>query len=117
MSTVREQNAPAGMDDEKHISSQEAKGLEEHSDVTPDNASGDGSPLQDGVKAIEAISQAWTRTALVIAYFSIFLMAFVTSLEGQVINSLLIFVTSSFQNHSMVSTINVVQGVINGALL
>ncbi|CAG9949910.1 unnamed protein product [Clonostachys rosea f. rosea IK726] len=116
MGTGREQqNAPAGMDDEKHISSQEAKGLEEHSDVMPDNASGDGS-LQDGVKAIEAISQAWTRTALVVAYFSIFLMAFVTSLEGQVINSLLIFVTSSFQNHSMVSTINVVQGVINAVV-
>ncbi|VUC33960.1 unnamed protein product [Clonostachys rosea] len=115
MSTVREQNAPAGMDDEKHIRSQEAEGFEEHSDVTPDNATGDGS-LQDGIKAIEAISQAWTRTALVIAYFSIFLMAFVTSLEGQVINSLVVFVTSSFENHSMVSTINVVQGVINAVV-
>jgi hypothetical protein len=44
------------------------------------------------------------------------LMAFVTSLEGQVQTSLTVFVTSSFQSHSLVSTIGVVQGVINGSL-
>jgi hypothetical protein len=43
------------------------------------------------------------------------LMAFVTSLEGQVQTSLTVFVTSSFQSHSLVSTIGVVQGVINGS--
>jgi hypothetical protein len=70
--------------------------------------------LQDGVKGIEAISQSWTKIGLGVAYLGIFLMAFVTSLEGQVTGSVTIFVTSSFSQHSLVSTINVVQSVILG---
>lgn len=41
-------------------------------------------------------------------------MAFITSLEGQVTGSVTVFVTSSFSEHSLVSTVNVVQGVILG---
>lgn len=45
------------------------------------------------------------------------LMAFTTSLEGQVTLPLLVYVTSSFRQHSLVSTVSVVQGVINGRSL
>ena len=84
--------------------------------VVDDTESSDQS-LQDGVKGIEAISQTWTKTGLGVAYLGILLMAFVTSLEGQVTGSVTIFVTSSFSQHSLVSTINVVQSVILGTFL
>lgn len=45
---------------------------------------------------------------------SIFLMAFTVSLEGQVTYSLTAFAVSSFNNHSLLSTVFVVQGVVNG---
>ena len=45
---------------------------------------------------------------------SILLMAFVVSLEGQVTYSLAAFAVSSFNNHSLLSTVYVVQGVVNG---
>ena len=45
---------------------------------------------------------------------SIFLMAFTVSLEGQVTYSLAAFAVSSFNNHSLLSTVYVVQGVVNG---
>jgi hypothetical protein len=45
---------------------------------------------------------------------SVFLMAFTTSLEGQVTFPLTAFATSSFNQHSLVSTVYVVQGVVNG---
>lgn len=45
---------------------------------------------------------------------SIFLMAFSTSLEGQVTYSLSVFATSSFYQHSLVATVLVVQQVVNG---
>lgn len=48
---------------------------------------------------------------------SIFLMAFSTSLEGQVVQSVSVFATSSFQTHSLISTVYVVQGVVNGNFL
>ncbi|RSL81814.1 hypothetical protein CEP51_005587 [Fusarium floridanum] len=87
-------------DDEKHKS---------HADEIPPTTNED---VLDGVKGIEAISKTWTKTSLAVAYGSLLLMAFITSLEGQVTGSVLIFVTSSFQSHSLVSTISVVQAVI-----
>jgi hypothetical protein len=41
-------------------------------------------------------------------------MAFTVSLEGQVTYSLAAFAVSSFNNHSLLSTVYVVQGVVNG---
>ncbi|KAK3313517.1 siderophore iron transporter mirC [Apodospora peruviana] len=47
---------------------------------------------------------------------SIFLMAFTTSLEGQVTYSLAAFAVSSFNNHSLLSTVYVVQNVVNAVI-
>jgi MFS family permease len=43
-------------------------------------------------------------------------MSFCTFLEGQVTYSLSIFATSSFDNHSLISTVLVVQQVINAII-
>jgi hypothetical protein len=44
-------------------------------------------------------------------------MAFTVSLEGQVTYSLAAFAVSSFNNHSLLSTVYVVQGVVNGVYI
>lgn len=88
--------------------------------------------LQDGVRKIEAINLTWTTRSLTIAYVrfvvvysyglgsadsrSIFLMAFCTSLEGQTIMSLSAYATSAFSRHSLISTVLVVQNVVNGEI-
>ncbi|KFA80910.1 hypothetical protein S40288_07984 [Stachybotrys chartarum IBT 40288] len=72
--------------------------------------------IQDGVRGIEGIALAWTGWYLLAAYCSIMLIAFATSLEGQVTVSLLPFVTSSFQHHSLISTISVVRNVIDAVI-
>lgn len=41
-------------------------------------------------------------------------MAFCTSLEGQTVSSLSAYATSSFSKHSLISTVLVVQNVVNG---
>ncbi|KAJ8125340.1 hypothetical protein O1611_g8297 [Lasiodiplodia mahajangana] len=103
-------------------------GLNRQSDVVMDNLAnapdGDGErrsepngaeeETQDGVKAIEAISMVWSKWGLLAAYFGIFLMAFTTSLEGQVTYSVVAFATSSFSSHSLIATVYVIQGVVNG---
>ncbi|TGJ85622.1 hypothetical protein E0Z10_g3149 [Xylaria hypoxylon] len=71
---------------------------------------------QDGVKAIEAISMAWSKWGLIAAYIGIFLMAFTTSLEGQVTYSVVAFATSSFSSHSLIATVYVIQGVVNAVI-
>lgn len=56
----------------------------------------------------------WSKWGLIAAYFGIFLMAFTTSLEGQVTYSVVAFATSSFSSHSLIATVYVIQGVVNG---
>ncbi|KAI0971843.1 siderophore iron transporter mirC [Xylaria arbuscula] len=96
------------------------------SDETKDrvDAAADGERLissgaeetQEGVKAMEAISMAWSKWGLIAAYCGIFLMAFTTSLEGQVTYSVVAFATSSFSSHSLIATVYVIQGVVNAVI-
>lgn len=44
--------------------------------------------------------------------FRIYLMAFATSLEGQVTTNLTVYATSAFSAHSLVSTVTVVQSIV-----
>jgi MFS family permease len=67
---------------------------------------------QAGVRRIEAVSKAWTKTSLIIAYVTLLLIANITSLEIQVTSALTPYATSAFSQHSLVSTIYVVQGVV-----
>ncbi|MCJ1422296.1 hypothetical protein MMC29_000176 [Sticta canariensis] len=69
--------------------------------------------VQPGVKNIEAISQTWTQSSLISAYIGIFLLAFFTSLEAQTTINLTVYATSAFKLHSLVSTVLVVQNVVN----
>ncbi|GKZ23072.1 hypothetical protein AbraIFM66951_009004 [Aspergillus brasiliensis] len=72
--------------------------------------------VQEGVRKIEAINLTWTTRSLIIAYVSIFLMAFCTSLEGQTVMSLSAYATSAFSKHSLISTVLVVQNVVNAVI-
>ncbi|GIC84862.1 siderochrome-iron transporter MirC [Aspergillus udagawae] len=72
--------------------------------------------VQEGVRKIEAINLTWTVRSLVIAYVSIFLMSFCTSLEGQTVASLGAYATSAFSKHSLISTVLVVQNVVNAVI-
>ncbi|KAI0816630.1 siderochrome-iron transporter MirC [Xylaria sp. FL0064] len=97
--------------------SDEAKDM---TDTAPDGSerpvSSGTEETQDGVKTIEAISMAWSKWGLIAAYCGIFLMAFTTSLEGQVTYSVVAFATSSFSSHSLIATVYVIQGVVNAVI-
>ncbi|KAI9886491.1 MAG: hypothetical protein M1823_001671 [Watsoniomyces obsoletus] len=91
----------------------------------PEDDEGNASPTtstesiiepQAGVKKVEAVSLTWTKWGLISAYIGIFLIAFSTSLEGQTVLSLSIYATSSFQKHSMLAVVFVVQGIINAVI-
>ncbi|PGH13235.1 siderophore iron transporter mirC [Helicocarpus griseus UAMH5409] len=79
-------------------------------------SSSSGSAVQEGVRKIEAISKTWTKRSLIVAYIGIFLMAFSTSLEGQTVLALSAYATSSFSKHSLISTVMVVQNVVNAVV-
>jgi hypothetical protein len=98
-----------------------------------ESASDHGSEIQAGVRKVEAISASWTKWGLVIAYVAyvrlirflplwearltdlirLLLIANCTSLEVQVTSAMTPFATSAYRAHSLVSTVTVVQGVVN----
>lgn len=108
-----------GLAADSHSSSHDhdhVHGHDSNDNGRPPSPSASEASGQDGVKAIEAISMTWTKWGLIAAYFSIFLMAFTTSLEGQVTYSVVPFATSSFQTHSLISTVYTIQGVVNAVI-
>ncbi|QDS75197.1 hypothetical protein FKW77_008748 [Venturia effusa] len=79
-------------------------------------ASTDDGTEQAGTKKIEAITSSWSRWGLIVAYVSLMLMANSTSLEVQVTSIMTPYATSAYSAHSMVSTISVIQGVVNSVI-
>ncbi|TPX69612.1 hypothetical protein SpCBS45565_g02341 [Spizellomyces sp. 'palustris'] len=68
---------------------------------------------QNGVKALDAAYKLLTRTEFAIIYVGIFLVIFVYSLDTNTYGTLLPFITSSFQQHSGLSLLMAVSGVVN----
>ncbi|GAB7351820.1 hypothetical protein MBLNU459_g2386t2 [Dothideomycetes sp. NU459] len=67
---------------------------------------------QAGVKKLEATAAMWSKWSLIFAYAGLYMMAYSTSLEGQVTTNLTVFATSSFSAHALISTVEVIRGVV-----
>ncbi|EKG20987.1 Fungal trichothecene efflux pump [Macrophomina phaseolina MS6] len=70
--------------------------------------------IQDGVKRVEAITQAWTMKTLFITAVLIYICSFVNSMQQQITGNLGIYVTSAFSQHSLIATTQVLSSVIAG---
>ena len=69
---------------------------------------------QSGVQNIEAITVAWTNTALAVVYVMIWLIYFVEGLLSGVNGALSPYVTSYFAQHSLTPTVAILSSVIGG---
>ncbi|KAH7419589.1 siderophore iron transporter-like protein [Cadophora sp. MPI-SDFR-AT-0126] len=65
-----------------------------------------GSNTQNGVRNMEAVAMTWTKWGLIFAYIRCV----------RQVQSVSVFATSSFQTHSLISTVYVVQGVVNAVI-
>ncbi|TGZ80894.1 putative siderophore-dependent iron transporter [Ascodesmis nigricans] len=74
--------------------------------VTPD------SEKQAGVEKIEAVSSAWTKKGLIVAYFGVFLGSTLYALEAMTTFAYIPAATSAFQLHSGLATVAVVTNVL-----
>ncbi|KAK9457857.1 major facilitator superfamily domain-containing protein [Dipodascopsis uninucleata] len=68
--------------------------------------------VEVGVLKSQILSQTWTRPALHVAYAGLFALAFTTSLAGQTAGLLTPFATSSFNLHSLLAMVQVVQNIL-----
>ncbi|KPA35404.1 major facilitator superfamily, partial [Fusarium langsethiae] len=73
-------------------------------------------PLPDrGVVRMEAIVAQLTNVKRVAFFSSVFLISFFLGLDFLTRNSYTAFATSSFQQHSLLATVNVIRGVVAAA--
>ncbi|RSM08114.1 hypothetical protein CEP52_004813 [Fusarium oligoseptatum] len=73
--------------------------------------------LDQGVQAVRAMTQVWTRKHLVIAYLLIWLISFIQAFSSGIISTLTPFVTSSFQSHSLTATTSIVSNLVSGLII
>ncbi|KAI4858925.1 putative siderochrome-iron transporter [Hypoxylon rubiginosum] len=69
---------------------------------------------QDGVRDIEAITQTWSKKMLIITYVWLLIVNFVLAFESSMSGSLIAYVTSDFQKHSLLTTAQVVASIVGG---
>ncbi|EPE32480.1 MFS general substrate transporter [Glarea lozoyensis ATCC 20868] len=69
---------------------------------------------QPGVQNIEAVTVAWTKTALIVAYVMLWLIYFVEGTLSGTNAALNPYVTSDFAQHSLTPTVGILSSVIGG---
>ncbi|KAL5323802.1 hypothetical protein ACEPPN_008344 [Leptodophora sp. 'Broadleaf-Isolate-01'] len=84
--------------------------------VNSNNANFEGltPEFQRGIQKMQATTQVWSTTHLVLAYISIWVIYFVTALQGTMAGALTPYVTSSFQEHSLTATVSIVSSLMSG---
>ena len=86
-----------------------------HSSPDPDDdESTVDAHAQPGVQNIEAVTVAWTTTALIFAYVMIWLTYFVEGMLSGTAAALNPYVTSAFAQHSLTPTVGILSSVIGG---
>ncbi|KAF7193848.1 MFS siderochrome iron transporter 1 [Pseudocercospora fuligena] len=103
---------------ELHISEHVSDhGSQPNAGIFPDDTLNDksiDSNFQAGVQKAEAVTIAWSPTALVVCYITIWLVYFVQGILAGVSTALLPYVTSDFAAHYLIPTTSVVSQVIGG---
>ncbi|KAF4548188.1 MFS siderochrome iron transporter 1-like protein [Elsinoe fawcettii] len=100
------QHAPSATGNEKNTIASESPELS-------DNDSFD-SEAQNGVKEVEALTSAWDKKSLMIAFAFVYIIYVVDSLQQQMATVFTPYVTSSFSLHSLTATTGILSNLIGG---
>ncbi|KIW12504.1 hypothetical protein PV08_09781 [Exophiala spinifera] len=84
-----------------------------------DKSPRDTTPAEDaqlGVKKIEAVTLAWSKTALATILILIWLLTLVNNFKSTIVLSLTPFATSDWQSHSLLTVIGIVSNAMTAAV-
>ncbi|PGH05894.1 hypothetical protein GX51_02675 [Blastomyces parvus] len=107
---VEEKQSAGGGDDK------EGGGPPPDQGITSDTDESLSADAQDGVRKIQATTQVWSRGHLIFAYVMIWVITFVDTMQQGMSNSLLPYVTSSFQLHSLTAATGIMSNIIGGLI-
>ncbi|KAJ5747565.1 uncharacterized protein N7511_009261 [Penicillium nucicola] len=89
--------------------------------VTPANASEENPEAptentQRGVRDVEAITLSWSKTMLIAVFVNIWFLYFVNAMQSSINYSLMSYVTSDFESHSLLNVIYIVADAMTAAV-
>ncbi|KAJ5790706.1 uncharacterized protein N7518_007717 [Penicillium psychrosexuale] len=71
---------------------------------------------QQGVRDVEAVTLSWTRTMLIAVFANIWFLYFVNAMQSSINYSLLSYVTSDFESHSLLNVIYIVADAMTASV-
>ncbi|KAJ5194132.1 Major facilitator superfamily domain general substrate transporter [Penicillium cf. griseofulvum] len=71
---------------------------------------------QQGVKDLEAVTLSWTKGMLIAVFINIWFLYFVNAMQSTIGYSLLSYVTSDFESHSLLSVVSIVAEAMTAAV-
>ncbi|KAF2124081.1 hypothetical protein P153DRAFT_371379 [Dothidotthia symphoricarpi CBS 119687] len=69
---------------------------------------------EHGVQAMQAATMVWTKKELILAYIFMWLINFFMAFASGAVSTLTVYVTSSFQHHSLTALVGVISSIIAG---
>ncbi|KAK4244829.1 general substrate transporter [Corynascus novoguineensis] len=119
-STEENHSAPAVVD--AHSERTDKDGVTDDAAAVNDGRDGRSEPdhpadnLQRGVQEVEAVTMTWSKTTLIAVFCNIWLLYLVNAFQNAILGSLLPYVTSDFESHSLLNVIYVVAGSMTAAV-
>ncbi|KAJ5143845.1 uncharacterized protein N7515_002632 [Penicillium bovifimosum] len=83
--------------------------------VNVDNPEVPTEGLQQGVKDVEAVTLSWTKGMLIAVFVNIWFLYFVNAMQATINYSLIGYVTSDFDSHSLLNVIYIVANAMSAA--
>ncbi|CAG8041732.1 unnamed protein product [Penicillium olsonii] len=84
--------------------------------ATAENPAVPTEDTQQGVKDLEAVTLSWSKTTLILVFANIWFLYFVNAMQQSINYSLLGFVTSDFESHSLLNVIYIVADAMTAAV-
>ncbi|CEL03772.1 Putative Siderophore iron transporter mirB [Aspergillus calidoustus] len=89
------------------------EGSSQNDNVQPQDAHEN---TQRGVNDVEAVTATWSKAALIAVFINIWFLYFVNAFQSSILSSLLPYVTSDWDSHSLLTTIYVVADAVTAAV-
>ncbi|KAK5078408.1 hypothetical protein LTR64_003180 [Lithohypha guttulata] len=113
---VQDNTTTARADENKIQSNLTASAADSDAEYAPEKMPASADEAQEGVREVEAVTLTWTRTSLIVAFVCMWSLYLTNAFQGSITNNLSPFITSGFEEHSLLTVIYIVSSSMAAAV-
>lgn len=113
---TQDTNATPVTDENKIQPSVAASTAGSDAEYAPEKMPAPADEAQEGVREVEAVTLTWTRTSLIVAFVCMWSLYLTNAFQGSITNNLSPFITSGFEEHSLLTVIYIVSSSMAAAV-